>query len=78
MLDIVLHIILTRLSDISGIHQFLKYKYEFVQKYISFYLGVYIQVWITVGKKSHLGKKVMCYAPVNMNEKRINIRNNFR
>ena len=30
------------------------------------------------GKKSHLAKKVMCYAPVNMNEKRINIRNNFR
>ena len=30
------------------------------------------------GKKSHLEKKVMCYAPVNMNEKRINIRNNFR
>ena len=38
----------------------------------------FIQVWITVGKRAIWKKKVMCYAPVNMNEKRINIRNNFR
>ena len=29
-------------------------------------------------KRAIWEKKVMCYAPVNMNEKRINIRNNFR